>query len=331
MDIRIGNKIVIASIYDILLKLRADKNGSILKDIVNKQSNIVVTCPFHKDGHENHPSCNIYQGTEGRVPAGTVNCFTCHYTNNFFGFIGDCFGEDEDFGKEWLKSKFDVAYVEEQLDLKEIDINNKKIKQGNDESELLNYKKYHEYMWKRKLSKEVVDKFNIGYDEKTNCITFPVYDEKHRYIMTTKRSVVGKNFYIPYSAEKPVYLLDYIMGNNITDVYVCESQINTLYLHTIGLNAVGLFGTGTRHQYELLRKSGIRSYHLALDGDFAGWRGTHKLIQNLHKDSIIDVVVLPNGKDANDLSADEFKALPRIDAISWDNQYLRYLDRIHSQ
>lgn len=33
-------------------------------------------------------------------------------------------------------------------------------------------------MWKRKLSKEVVDRFEVGYDPKQNMLIFPVRDEK---------------------------------------------------------------------------------------------------------------------------------------------------------
>lgn len=325
MDIRIGNKIIIASIRDILIKLRAEKNYSILRDIIDKQDNVIITCPFHKDGKENRPSCNIYQGNAKKIPVGTVNCFTCHYTNNFFGFIGDCFGEDEDFGKEWIQSKFDTAVVEDLLTLPEIDIGKNNRSSVGNESELKNYVGYHDYMWKRKLTKEVVDAFSVGYDKITNCITFPVYDEKHRYVMTTKRSVVSKNFYIPSNIEKPVYLLDNILKNNITEVYVCESQINTLYLYTMGLNAIGLFGTGSQHQYSLLKKSGIRTYHLVFDGDVAGNKGTHRFIKEMPEDVLIDVVIIPNGKDANDLSIEEFMSLPRMDAEIWDSQYIKYI------
>jgi len=321
MDIRVGNKIIIASIYDILVKLRAEKNNSILRDIIDRQDNVTITCPFHKDGKENRPSCNIYQGTQKNIPVGTVSCFTCHYTNNFFGFIGDCFDEDENFGKEWLRTRFDTAFVEESFKLPEIVLDDKKYELREDESDLKNYVGYHDYMWKRKLTKDVVDKFGVGYDKKMNAITFPVYDDKHRYVMTTKRSTVNKNFYIPKLIKKPVYLLYYILENNITDVYVCESQINTLYLYTMGLNAIGLFGTGSYDQYALLRKSGIRSYHIALDGDKAGKKGTLRLIQNLPKDCFVDIVELPDGKDANDLSKDEFLSLNRIDSYSWLNKY----------
>ena len=78
-------------------------------------------------------------------------------------------------------------------------------------------------MFERHLSKEVVDRFQIGYDKRIQAITFPVYDEKGKLVMVTKRSVLSKRFYIPSGVDKPVYLLNEAIKNNLTTVYVTES------------------------------------------------------------------------------------------------------------
>ena len=41
-------------------------------------------------------------------------------------------------------------------------------------------------MWKRGLSKDVVDRFKIGYDKEHNAIVFPVWDEKNQLVMLTQ-------------------------------------------------------------------------------------------------------------------------------------------------
>ena len=164
-------------------------------------------------------------------------------------------------------------------------------------------------MWKRKLSKEVVDQFRIGYDMEKKAITFPVYDEKHRLVMVTARSVENKKFYIPADSDKPVYLLYDIIERGVTKVLLCESQINTLYARSLGYDSIGLFGTGSKTQLDTLKRSGIRNYILAFDGDEAGRKGAYRFKKAIGDDVFITDLKLPKGKDLNDLSPEEIQVL----------------------
>ena len=165
-------------------------------------------------------------------------------------------------------------------------------------------------MWQRKLSKSIVDLFEVGYDKDTDSIVFPVRDENGKLLFITKRSVKTKNFFIPEAVKKPVYLLYYCKENNIERVAVCESQINTLYCWSLGIPAIGLFGTGDDYQYEILNRSGIRIYDTFFDGDEAGDKGFYRFKKSISPDCIINRHILPRGKDVNDLSLDELKRLP---------------------
>ena len=60
MELRIDNKIINTPIEVILKQLREETGFKYFKDIINKGSNILVTCPHHKDGNENKPACYIY-------------------------------------------------------------------------------------------------------------------------------------------------------------------------------------------------------------------------------------------------------------------------------
>lgn len=125
--------------------------------------------------------------------------------------------------------------------------------------------------------------------------------------MLTRRSVEKKQFYIDKDCEKPVYLLNFC--KDINSVCVCESQINALYLWSLNIPAVSLFGTGTSHQYEILNKSHIRHYVLCFDGDAAGDKGIRNFIQHIRKDVIVDVATIPRSKDINDLDGDTIKKI----------------------
>ena len=312
MQLKIKNRLITEPIINILYQARREANNGKLKDIIDKHNgNLLITCPCHKDGFERRPSCTVAISTETDLEPGFAHCFTCGYSAPLPQLITDVFNEDDiSFGEEWIRERFGTTLVSSVEYLPEIILDKPKMeKTFLDESILTEYDYYHPYMWYRKLSKEVVDLFRVGYDKNRDAITFPVYDEKHRLVMVTARSVNTKRFWIPADVQKPVYLLYHLLENNIKTAYVCESQINTLYMWSLGYPSCGLFGTGSDTQYETLRKCGIRNFILMLDGDEAGQKGAYRFRKNMSKDCFITTVNLPAGKDVNDLSAEQIKEL----------------------
>ena len=315
MQLIVKNKCITAPIELILNTLKKQLHNGKLKDITpNIKDNITVTCPIHKDGYERNPSCNIYTSMDNdNVEYGKVHCFTCGYTATLPEFINACFDEtDPTFGEEWLLEHFGDTSEDDIRYLPEIVLNKHVKKQFMDESILKKYDYYHPYMWKRGLSKQVVDFFQIGFDKQSQMITFPVWDEFGNLVMLTRRSVVDKRFYIDEDKDKPVYLLNTINSYNYKEVYVCESQINALTLWSWGYPAVALFGTGSQYQYDILNKCGIRHYILCFDGDEAGDKGILRFKKHIRKDVFVSQKVIPNNKDVNDLTKEQFDNLPTI-------------------
>ena len=312
MHIKIRNKVITTPIEQILKVAQSELKNGKLRNIDNRnKTNILISCPVHSDGLESNPSCRIFTDTSNPyLEAGYAHCFSCGYRGSLAQTITDLFDElDPKFGEDWLIERFGDTFIQVEEYLPEIDISPKAAKKFMDEKELEKYDYYHPYMWKRKLSKDVVDRFRVGYDKEREAITFPVYDEKHRLVMVTARSVKTKQFYIPAGADKPVYLLYDIIERGVTTVMVCESQINTLYARSLGYDAIGLFGTGSKTQLQTLRKSGIRNYILAFDGDEAGQKGAARFKKALGNSVFITDLHLPKGKDINDLDASEIAKL----------------------
>ena len=308
MRIKIKNKLVTEPVINMLYQAKRELTNGKLADIQNPQaSNILISCPVHKDGFERHASCRILADEDcPELEVGYAYCFSCGYSAPFAQVIGDLFNEDKTFGEEWISDRFGNTFILQEEFLQEIVLDKPTVKkQFLDESILLPFDFYHPYMWKRKLTKEVVDRFRVGYDKERNAITFPVYDEKHNLVMVTARSVDSKHFWIPRDVDKPVYLLYDILARHVETVYVTESQINALTLRTWNLDSVALFGTGSEKQYNTLRKSGIRNYILLFDGDEAGRKGALRFKKNMPDDIFITDVRLPAGKDVNDLSYEE--------------------------
>lgn len=274
--------------------------------------NIMIQCPKHKGGNESKPSCGVLLVNKDDAQVGTVHCFTCGYQASLEQLISDLFEakDDGEFGRAWLLSHYDIEdeyenrsniKIEDRYSYKEIK------KEFISEEELAKYRFYHPYMFQRKLTKEVIDKFDVGYDKERRCITFPVADKDGNVVFIARRSVDTKFFNYPSGVDKPVYGLQFIDPKK--PVYVCESFFNCLTLETWGYQAIALMGTGSVNQYKILKSSGIREYIMCFDGDGAGDRGASKFRENLGKIAFIKQKWMPDHKDVNDLSQEEFENL----------------------
>ena len=309
MNLIVENRTINTNPKYILEKLRAETHRNLFAKIKVVGDNVFTNCPIHKGGQEKKPSFSVFAKTDDpKVEFGKCHCLACGYTASLPKMVADCFHADISFGNKWLVQNYGGSLVEQTSYLQEIKLEKPAVKYL-PESILEQYEYYHPYMWKRKLTREIVDKFHIGYDQVSDMITFPVWDEHGRLRFLTKRSVEGKRFLIDKAVDKPVYLLNFIKESNIHDVMVTESKINCLYLWSLGYPAVALFGTGTPYQYEILKRSGIRHYTLCFDGDEAGDKGTARFIKAMPKDILISIKKLPRGKDCNDLTKEEFDAL----------------------
>lgn len=300
----IDNQIIDSPLLTILKKVRETSHNEYLKDMKVRGDNIRITCPFHKNGNENNPSCDVYQGDDEKLEYGYYKCFTCGEQGPLYNLIAHCLNKSINYAKDWLIENFSNSITTYKKVLPEI-ILKKETKKYLDENILDTFQNYHPYMEKRKLTKKIIDMFKIKYDKDTKCLVFPVWDENNNLVMLTRRSVENKRFIIPPDAEKPIYLLNYINRLGIKDVAVTESQINALTLWSIGIPAIALFGTGSKKQYEILNKSGIRTYYLFFDGDEAGDKGRTRFLKNIRNDVIVSTAILPRGKDVNDLSEQE--------------------------
>jgi hypothetical protein len=290
--------------------------------------NIQFNCPIHAGGQERKPSCGISTVNNEGVPAGTVHCFTCGYTATLEQMISHCFGKDDDgaFGREWLIKNFLTISIENRKDII-LDLqrgNNKITNNYITEEELDSYRYYHPYMYKRRLTDEVIEQFDVGYDNHfelkdkfgkvksvLRCLTFPVRDINGNTLFIARRSVDIKFFHYPEGVDKPIYGL-YELPKDAKEIIVCESILNALTCYVYGKPAVALLGLGTEYQYDQLRKLGCRKIITALDPDEAGQKATVRLKKALQGNKLVTSYIIPEGKDINDLTKKEFENLQEL-------------------
>lgn len=296
------------TIINVLKEDLANNDIHVFKDIKVTNNNIQVTCPFHKHGQENKPSFGINTET------GACNCFTCGWKGYLPYLISQLYGYDDDsFGKEWLIKNFDSLQIGNRQTFKLPSRSyEKKVIEVISEEELDSYRYYHPYMYERGLTDELIERFDIGYDKNTKCITFPIKDLDNNVIFIARRSVYTKYFNYPSSVDKPVYGAYLFKDGKYKECYITESFFNCLTLWKLGLPAVALMGTGSQAQLNILDKLPIRQYIIALDPDDAGRKGTLKLRHALESNHLIqEIKYEETDKDINDLQ-EKFLDLQKV-------------------
>lgn len=299
----------------------------VLREIKPMEYAIMFTCPWHNNGNERKPSCGfIFRKKKGGLDVGQIHCFACHKVTYLEEFISNCFGiyDGGIWGAKWLSNNFSSADIDTRSAIDLAGITSKALQRNNSqlnlninyvtEQELDSYRYIHPYMYQRKLTDEIINMFDIGYDANTQCLTFPVSDENGNVLFIARRSVNTKYFHYPDSAIKPLYGLYQLRkyAGDINEVVICESMLNCLTSWVYGRPALALNGTGSVKQLEDLSKLPYRKFILALDPDDAGDKGTRKIYDKLKNSKILTKFIIPIEKDINDLSYQEFCSLPEV-------------------
>jgi len=313
-----NGQLINAEIEDILQVLRQTlhQNGTErFAKIFRSGHNVMTCCPFHKDGQERKPSFGI------GVKDGICHCFGCGWVGSIQEMISNCFGYDDMglYGNKWLIRNFLTISVEERPEL-ELDMSRERKDTKREyvsEEELDGYRYYHEYWTKRGIVSDwILNLFDLGYDRKTQCITFPIRDIKGRCLFVARRSVNTKFFNYPEGAEKPLYGL-YELYQHSQDRYeniiVCESMLDALTCWEYGRYAVALNGLGNDIQYKQLSELPTRELILATDMDEAGLRARERL-KNKVKGKIIREYFwdVKDAKDINDMDKKMFEKLREV-------------------
>lgn len=314
-----------ADLWDILTELQDQlrlNNNDMLGKMKQSGHNIQVCCPYH---HDTRPSAGIDMRT------GIFHCFACGEVHTLPEFISHCFGKDDmlgnKFGWNWLLKNFLTIAIEERKDIPlDLERNTKYNVNVNvdyvSKEELDSYRYTHPYMYKRGLTDEVIELFDIGYDKDSDCITFPIRDVRGNTLFIARRSVKTKFFNYPKDVEKPLYGLyeltqaynsraEYLKSEYVdfTEVIICESMLDALSFWTVHKPSVALNGLGNNLQMQQLRDLPCRELILCTDMDEAGLKARERIRKNV-RNKLISEYILPAGrKDANECTKEELLSL----------------------
>lgn len=308
-----------AELEDILQELRTQLalNGIELLQKEPKQSgnSLQIQCPYHGNGQERKPSAGI------RKSDGMFHCFSCNEVHTLPEFISHCFGHTDDYlgiwGWKWLVKNFITIQVEERKDVVlDYSRNRKpvtnKVNNYVSAEELDSYRWTHSYWSTRGITDEdVIELFDLGYDKKTKCITFPVRNENGDCEFVAKRSVKTKFFNYPAGVSKPLYGLYelYQLEKLPDEIILCESMIDCILLWQAGHYALAMNGLGNERQFDQLQRLPIRKIILATDNDDAGQEARKRIRENI-KGKIFTEIVFPKGiKDVGECTLQQHQTI----------------------
>jgi DNA primase len=272
---------------------------------------VMICCPFHND---KTPSLSV---ALAHSKVGVWKCFAGCGGGTFRQFIARHLG-DEDKTKELVR-KYHAPTEGSRYNFRPLTVPKDKVYEVVkwlevvDELELEQYDDpHHTYAQKRGISKEICEKFRLGYDSKfpdNPSITFPIRKDGN-YICICRRKIKKQDQYpqwnIPAGILKPIPYIDEAverikMEGHPKRVVVCEAFFDALSCWTKGIPAIALLGNPTDAQEALMiLADDIREYVLAFDGDTAGGRMTEQLVEAFKDKKLVRVVNIPMGLDVND-------------------------------
>lgn len=305
-----------ASVYDIVLATRTEaamRGRFVLHDIRDSADTLYVTCPWHAGGQERHPSCGVAKYGTSVVEAGHAHCFRCSASAPLTEFVSMCFGHRDKgaAGIFWLRKNF-ANYSIEARKLHMRPYQRYSQKKSIVQEDLSLYRHHHPYMYKRGLTDDLIQEFEVGYDSATESLTFPVYDSAHNLMFVQRRGVKDKTFHNAHNAPKreAVYAIHKACRAS-GPIYVCESILDALTVWKYGSPAVALLGASpTQEQVDVLCTCKARRFILALDNDAAGMKGSWFLYEHLKYQKLVSRVQWPSYlHDMNDTTIEDFHQL----------------------
>jgi DNA primase len=264
----------------------------------------IVFCPYHNNN---------------RTPAGEVSkdhgmffCFGCQTTKTLIEFVMYTSNRTYFEAVRYIKSKEQETSIEESVNKalinkpEFIQYDELLIKRLNNQA--LESPRAIRYFEGRKITKESIDKFNLGYSEKQDSVTIPIHSPDGMCIGFVARTIEGKEFKNTPGLPKGKVLfnLHRIKTSNI--VYVVESSFDAIRLDQVGFPSVATLGANvSAAQIRLLEKY-FNSVVLIADNDDAGMIMRDKLIEKLGP-IVTSVYIDKKYKDIGDMDDEAIKKL----------------------
>jgi len=267
-------------------------------------NDFIIYCPYHNNS---------------RTPAGEVAkdsglffCFGCQTTKNLEEFIMFVTGRSYFETARYIKSKETETNIENVVNKTMyappdfVQYDELLIKRLGKQS--LESPRAVRYFEGRKITKESMQKFDLGYSEKQDSVTVPMHSPDGLCIGFVARTVEGKEFKNTQGLPKSKILFNLHRVKTSSIVYVVESSFDAIRLDQVGFPAVATLGANVSASQTKLLEKYFNNVVLIADNDEAGAIMKDKLIEKLG--SLISVVTIDKKyKDIGDMDDEAIKQL----------------------
>jgi DNA primase len=184
--------------------------------------------------------------------------------------------------------------------------------------QLKNVDSAHSYLAGRGITKETAEAFGVGYfsgrGSMSGRVVIPIHNERGELVAYAGRAIDDSEprYKLPGGFHKSaeLYNLHRAIGESGTTgrVVVVEGFFDCMKVSQAGFPCVALMGSSLSEAQEELLTGHFKNAILMLDGDEAGKRVTDDCLLRLGRRMWVCVVVLPDGKQPDQLTTDEIRA-----------------------
>ena len=268
-------------------------------------SDYLIFCPYH----------NNYRTPAGEISKerGTFFCFSCHESRSLVDFVmhatGKSFFEASRF-IDSAKTEIDLLDSLDKILEKEPEYtpyDELLIKRLNNQA--LESPRAVRYFEGRRITKESISKFMLGFSENQDMITVPMSDPTGTFFVGfVARSVEGKDFKNTPGLPKSKILFNLHRVKAYDTIYVVESSFDAIRLDQCGIPAVATLGSNvSKNQIQLLTKH-FNTVIIVPDNDDAGSSMSEKIIEKMGSRAVS--IGLPSRfKDIGDMTDQDIKEL----------------------
>jgi len=264
----------------------------------------IIFCPYHNNN---------------RTPAGEVSkesglffCFGCQTTRSLIELIMHMTSRTYFETVRFIKSKETETDIEAVI--------NKALHQLPDfvqydellikrlNKQALDSPRAMTYFEGRRLTKESVIKFDLGFSEKQDSVVIPMQSPDGMSIGFVARTIEGKEFKNTPGLPKSKILFNLHRVKASKIVYVVESSFDAIRLDQVGFPAVATLGANvSSSQIELLKRY-FTGVVLVADNDNAGMIMAERLTEKMGN---LVTIIRPDKKykDIGDMTDDEIRTL----------------------
>ena len=175
----------------------------------------------------------------------------------------------------------------------------------------LNSQRAAQYLQKRNITRDSVEKYLIGYSEKQDMITIPVFSPDGICLGMVGRSIEGKQFKNTPGLPRNKTLFNIHRNKTADKVFLVESSFDAIRLEQVGVKALASLGASTSSYQRDLLKRYFNSIIVVSDNDDAGNTMKNKLKISLGSRMI--AAELPESiKDVSDLDDDSLRSFVQM-------------------